>query len=276
MSHLGGAVQKAGGQGLWGIPFVPRFRCLVPVSIPSCENDGVITESVSLVDVSTVVAAVATLWALALAWFTYFMLVRQQSKDELEALRSVVKGLSIELELMNAWTGAGGPGYLRTMTIKSAPPDWSLPDRLIWKFDIGAISNLTRSPYLYKLDDIVEPFARLNLSVSRLFQLYDEYRAFANGNPGELASPHQWYTKVIRDFNFQMHVGLIGGEDSPDITCLYHAYKAATTALAKFKANLKPRETPWWFFIGNVVCIMFVVAGFFIAGAFFLLEIFHC
>ena len=167
------------------------------------------------------------------------MSVRQQNEDEFQTLKSVADGLRVEVELMKDWTGAGGQGYSNTMTLETAPSDWSQPGRLIWKFDTEAISNLTRSPYLYRLGDIVAPFARLNFSVSRLFQLYDEYRSFVNSNPSLVASPPAWSTPLVLSFNFQMHVNLIGGADSDDPNCLYKAYDAATSALDRFKSELR-------------------------------------
>jgi len=134
-------------------------------------------------DVSTIVAATAALWALALAWLTYFMSVRQQNRDEFLALKSIATALHVDLELMKEWTGAGGPGYSKGMTLVQAPPDWSLPGRLIWKFGFEAFPNLLSSRYLYRLREIVEVFARLSFSISRLFQLYDEYRSFVNSDP---------------------------------------------------------------------------------------------
>jgi hypothetical protein len=160
---------------------------------------------------------------------------------------------------MKPWTaGAAGHGYLKNTT---PPPDWSEPDRMIWKFDISAISNLTRSPYLYRLKDIIGPFARLNFSVSRLFQLHDEYRSFANSNPGVRASPPDWYKAEIKDFNVEIHVRLIGGEDSDDSDCLYKTYNAADSALRKFDAELKRETMPWWYWFGHVISAACFVSG---------------
>lgn len=219
-----------------------------------------IAETIKWVDLSTVIAASAALWALGFAWVTYSTSVHQQNEDEYQALRSIVAGLRIELALMKDWTATGGQGYSKTM---ESPPDWSLPSRLIWKFDIGAVSNLTRSPYLYRLDGIIEPFARLNLSVSRLFQLYDEYRSFVNSDPSVFFSrpaPEQ-HLKMIHDFNRTMHVDLIGGEDSSDPSCLYKAYDAAAVALNKFESDLKSRKLPWWFWVAHFVCGACFVSG---------------
>ena len=50
-------------------------------------------------DVSTVIAAIAALWALGFGWFTYWSSVRTQNEDEFLALRSIIEGLRIELVL---------------------------------------------------------------------------------------------------------------------------------------------------------------------------------
>ncbi len=219
------------------------------------------TETSKWVDISTVVAATAALWALGFAWVTYVMSVWQQKKDEFQTLKSVVDGLGVELEFMKGLTGAVGQGYSKAMTLQTAPPDWSQPGRLIWKFDTEAISKLTLSPYLYRLGDIVAPFARLSFSVSRLFQLYDEYRSFVNSNPGLVAAPPDWYKEVVLNFNFQMYVKLIGGADSDDPNCLYKTYDAATSALDKFKSKLRQSELPKWFCVGHLVTIACFASG---------------
>lgn len=223
---------------------------------------------VKLIDVSTVVAASAGLWALAFGWLTYVKSVQTQNEDEFLALRSIAEGLRTELALMKGWTGAGGQGYSKTMTAKTAPAEWSHPDRLIWKFDIGAISDLTRSPCLYRLGDIIQPFARLNFSVSRLFQLYDEYRNFVNSDPnlallyaGPGAMMQTAYPQKVFDFNFVMHVKLIGGADSDDSACLYKAYADAIAALADFDAKLTRKALPWWFWIGHFIASVCAFAG---------------
>ena len=210
-------------------------------------------------EISTIVAATAGLWALSFAWLTYAASVFRENKDEFQALKSIAGGLRVELELMKDWTTAGGEGYSETM---ASPPDWSQPSRLIWKFDIGAVSNLTRSPYLYDLGDIVEPFARLNLWVSKLFQLYDEYRSFVNSDPAIFFAPNipPRYTETILKFNRTMHIEIIGGAESKS-DCLYKVYRAATSALGNFEAGLKQRKLPWWFWIGHLASAAFFVAG---------------
>jgi len=217
-------------------------------------------------DVSTIIAATAALWALALAWLTYVMSVRAQNQDEFLALKSIVTGLRVDLALMKDWTGAGGPGYSKNMTQAQAPADWSHPRRRIWKFGFEAFPSLLSSPYLYRVRDIVDPFARLSFSISRLFQLYDEYRGFVNSAPGvftsgDLQAP---YARAIYGFNFDMHVKLIGGQDSDDPACLYKAYEAATAALGRFENGLRATAQPRWFWIGHVVSVACAVSGLFL------------
>jgi hypothetical protein len=214
-----------------------------------------------LVDASTVIAATAGLWALAFGWLTYTMSVRQQNDDELRTLRSIVEGLRVELDYMRPWTGAGGPGYSKNMSAKDEPSDWSLPSRLIWKFGFDAIANLSNSPYLYHLRDIVGPFARLRFSISRLFQLYVEYRTFVNSNPGLFTAPPDWYSSQVHSFNRQIHIGAIGGADSDDPVCLYKTYGEAVDALDKFQTSLSVTRSPWWFWIGHFFAGACVGAG---------------
>jgi hypothetical protein len=231
------------------------------------------------VDLSTIVAAAAGLWAISIAWFTYVMSVRQKNHDEFLALKNIAEGLRVDLELMKPWTGAGGPGYSKKMTIKDSPTDWSMPGRLIWKFSFEAVANLSSSPYLYRLRDIVVPFTRLNFSISRLFQLYDEYRLFVNNHMtqqdkvidaqiGVPGAPAGWdvdrYQGVIRNFNFQMHVGLIGGEDSDDQMCLYKAYNASMSALNLFNLKLTDRGLAWWYWAGHVASLLCFASGVFL------------
>jgi hypothetical protein len=228
----------------------------------------VVAETSKWVDISTVVAAAAGLWALAFAWATYIMSVRQENEDEFQALKSIVGGLRVELEFLKPWAAVGGPGYSKAMV---PPPDWSMPGRLIWKCDIEAVSNLTRSPYLYRLGDIVEPFARLNFSVSRVFQLYDEYRSFVNSDSAVFLSPSipESLSDRILSFNRGIHIDLIGGADSNDPACLYKAYKTAETALDRFERELKRRRLPRWFFAGHSLCALCFICGLFLLYRFF-------
>jgi hypothetical protein len=218
------------------------------------------------VDISTIIAATAGLWALALAWLTYVMSVRQHSQNEFLALKSIASGLRVELELMKPWTGAGGGGYSKKMGLADAPADWSLPGRFIWKFDYEAIRNLSSSPYLYRLRGVVEPFARLCLSISKLFQLYGEYRSFVNADPAVWIAqpPIEAYAKAVLSFNFDMHVRSIGGEDSEDSMCLYKAYEAASSALRAFEDGLRKAAPPRWFWIGHLVSGAWILSSMFL------------
>lgn len=216
------------------------------------------------VDVSTIIAATAGLWALAFAWLTYVMSVREHGQNESLALSSIVSGLHVELEMMRPWTGAGGAGYSKNMSPASAPPDWSDPTRQIWKFEYEAIKSLSSSAFLYRLGPIVVPFAQLSFSISRLFQVYDEYRSFVNSDPSLLALPPEQNLPLrqrVFMYNFLIHVQLIGGEDSDDPRCLYKAYGEAVSVLDKFKASLRSMASPWWFWFGHLISAACVLSG---------------
>jgi len=216
-----------------------------------------------LVDLSTVIAAAAALWALGFGWFTYVRSVQAENEDEFAALKSVVTALRAELDFMKDW--ALDPGYSKTLTREQAQedhPDWSMPSRIIFRFSSDAIEGLSNSRYLYDLESLVEPFSRLKLSISKLFQLHDEYRAFANSNPNVLTSVPEWYAHRIFELNYQMHVGLIGGPDgNPD--CLYRAYRDAGSALKKFDDHLKKKSVwgSWWYGVGHVIASLCLFAG---------------
>jgi hypothetical protein len=236
----------------------------------------------NFVDASTIIAAAAGLWALSFAWLTYVMSIRQHNRDEFVAIKSLVQGLRVELDLIKPWLGFGEAGYSKEMTLREAPPDWSYPDRLIWKFDLSAVSTLPSSSYVYWLGDLVASFARLNFSISRLFQLYDEYRTYVNNNPtlqGVLlnkqvgssgAKANEDFRNVILNFNFDMHVKLIGGDDSGDPMCLYITYKAAASALREFDDKLKQEALPWWFYMGHAISV-----GCAVSGIFLLIRLYH-
>jgi len=217
------------------------------------------------VDVSTVIAATAALWAAGFAWFTYVMAVRTQNEDEFVALKGIVEGLRVELSIMESWIG---PGYSKNMELKDAPSDWSHPRRLIYKFNAEAIANLSRSPYLYRLRELVGPFAILNLSVSKIFQIYDEYRNFVNSHPEQDAAvsgtgASTAYDTTVLNFNFLMHVKLIGGPDGA-ADCLYKTYNTAVSVLDNFDKNLQKTPLAWWFLIGHMLSSAFAVFGIFL------------
>jgi hypothetical protein len=195
------------------------------------------------------------------------MSVRQQGENEFLALKSIANGLRVELELMKGWTGVGGPGYSKKMKPDGVPVDWTLPGRVIWKFDYEAIRHLSSSPYLYRLGGIVEPFARLSFSISRLFQLYGEYRSFVNSDPAvwlAQPAPPAAHRNAVSTFNFKMHVELIGGEDSDDPMCLYKTYEAATSALSAFEGSLAMAVLPRWCWAGHLASTASFLSGIFL------------
>lgn len=101
-----------------------------------------------IVDLSTVIAAAAALWALAFGWVTYVKSVQTQNEDEFAALKSVVTALRTELDFMKGW--ASDPGYSITLSREEARevhPDWSSPNRIIFRFSSDAIESLSNSRY---------------------------------------------------------------------------------------------------------------------------------
>jgi hypothetical protein len=225
----------------------------------------------SITDLATILAGVAELWAIAVAWITYVMITRSENKRLFESLQSTVSGLCSELDLMKPWTGAGGEGYSKTIGVANCPSDWWQPSRIIYKFGYDTIRGLSSSPYVYYLGDLVNPFVRLSFSVSKLFQFYDEYRAYAlsrldfyedGSSMSEVSQPdRQRYLKVIFNYNYRIHMDFIGGKDTADEDCLYKTYKVAVAALGDFSARLKPRALPWWFMLGHLIAVLSFCAG---------------
>jgi len=73
----------------------------------------------------------------------------------------------------------------------------------------------------------------------------------------------------VLSYNHQMHVKLIGGEDSDDPACPYKAYEAASSVLGMFDDRLTGRALPPWFWIGHLAA-----GGCFLSGMFLLFRIF--
>ena len=218
-------------------------------------------------DLATILAAVAGLWAIAVAWLTYAMMTHNDNKKLFASLKSLASGVRSELDLMRSWASPDGDGYLST-----APPDasWSVPTRIIHKFGYDTIKTLPSSPYVYYFDD-VSPFVRLAFSISKLFQYYDEYRTYAlsrldlyEAAPTDpMTAEGQRYLAVIFEHNRRIHMELIGGKDTPEqLCCLYKTYKAAYAAMDSFSAGLqRPERLPWWFNVVHVIAVLCFVAG---------------
>ncbi|MGB6392844.1 MAG: hypothetical protein WBF14_10790, partial [Candidatus Acidiferrales bacterium] len=204
------------------------------------------------VDISTVAAAIAGLWAIAIAWWTYYTTVRRDNENQFFAIKSMVEGVKLEMSVMKDWTGAGGEGYSKTLKPEQCPKDWRDPGRIIWKFSYEAIRTFPTSPQVYHLRPVLAPIANLSYSIARLFQLYDEYRSFVQKGPDPRVDPEMFIDSVFHA-NYQIHVGAIGGKDSEDERCLYKAYLAATVALSDFEKSLKVAPSPPWFLFAHIV-----------------------
>lgn len=229
-----------------------------------------------LVDLSTILAAVAGLWALAIAWWTYVATVHKQNQDWYDGLKSVLHGLRSELDFMKYWSGSYSDGYPQDMKAESFPEDWSYPTRLIWGFPYDTIKSLPRSVYASQLKELVGPFLRLSFSVSKFLQFHSEYRLYVLSQPslyhffklrrldkteGPLTNDQAEYAAIVRDFNYRLHVHAIGGQDSPDPECLYKAHKCAFDALNAFESKAARPRPPKVFWLAHIFSAIALLLG---------------
>ncbi len=235
------------------------------------------------VEFATVLGGIAALWTISFAWATYVGAVVQNNKNHFVGLKGVLKSLRSELEYIKPWTGADGDGYSKAMRPQDYPADWSNPSRLIWTFECDSIHQFLRSPYLFHMEVLVAPLVRLNYSVSRLFQFYEEYRGYVISRPDlydELQAPPRipdlegerrlrFFRLNVLDYNRRIHIDAIGGKDSPDPTCLYKAYKDAYRALESFDQQLKPRSLPAWFRVIHILSVLAFFVGLVLLYQFF-------
>ncbi len=78
-------------------------------------------------ELATILAGVAGLWAIAMAWFTYTMMTRNDNKRLFDSLKSLVSGVRSELDWIRPWASADGDGYSKTTRPEDCPPDWRNP-----------------------------------------------------------------------------------------------------------------------------------------------------
>lgn len=177
------------------------------------------------------------------------------------------------MELMWHWAGRKrGDGYLRSTPAGqylTQHPEWQHPSRVVFSFEYPTIRNLTRSAYLNYLKAIVDDFVKLNYSVVRLYDYYNEYRVYANmrpdlydsvvskfrqfgpPTPAHYSQKELEYTQQLFDRLHKFHVEFIGGKDSADPICLYKALQVADQSLESFKKKhvQKPEPLPWWYWV---------------------------
>jgi hypothetical protein len=225
--------------------------------------------TVSLSDSANFWASVATLWAAAGAWVTYYAAVRTSRDERYAAIRALLSGLNTELDVVGDWAGTkqGGRGYEQGPVTEREHPDWCNPSRLIFSFECPIIHNLTNSPYIRELGPITADVVRLSRSITRLFNYYTEYRGYVNSRrdlydavvgkgardingrrmhePVFTADEKQFISQVFQ-FNAQIHQSLIGGIGSPDRLCLYKTCQAAHGSLDGLLRNLNQPPFPRW------------------------------
>jgi hypothetical protein len=92
-------------------------------------------------------AGVATLWASAGAWFTYFSAARAAKRQEYEAILNLLTGIEAELELVSDWASGGqdDAGYPQNRAIDELTrehEDWFNPSRQIFTVQRPLLDSL--------------------------------------------------------------------------------------------------------------------------------------
>jgi hypothetical protein len=57
---------------------------------------------------------------------------------------------------------------------------------------------------------------------------------------------------LVFEANLRMHVGVIGGADSPE-NCLYWTFRHAEEALRSLRQRLQPEPLPRWYWVLHVL-----------------------
>ncbi len=223
-------------------------------------------------------AAIATLWAAAGAWFTFFSADLVERRNRYRNVWNFLNGIEAELDLISGWASGGEEdvGYLQSETAVSLTrkhEDWFNPSRQIFSFDVPLLRTFTTSGQLYRLTDIIGPLVTLNYSIHRLFDLHEELRAFVNSCPElnisvqkkMLTKPNVYteqekeYMNVVFGFNKRLHQQLIGGRDSSDNLCLYHSFRKARDAARNFNSHFRPEPQPKWYVLLHIAASWLVI-----------------
>lgn len=235
--------------------------------------------SFTLEQTASIWGAIATLLAVAFAWFAHVAAALESRKRLYRGVSNLLMGIQKEMKLIGLWAGDDeeGDGYLPTSRAEcfvEKLTDWGHPSRTIIHFDYPAIKNLTASEQVGFLAPIIDEFVILNYSIGRLYDLYEEYRQYAFSRPelfnkvatkveslkkgevfsaADLTPPENEYFQAIFSYNYQMHVDLIGGKDSKDSVCLFKTFNRAKYALREFVQGLEKEPLPWLYRIGHAL-----------------------
>jgi len=231
-----------------------------------------------MIDTATVWSAVAALWALAAAWFTYKASVNAGQQSTFKGLQNIITGVREELELISLWAGPDddAPGYLDSKPREqwfNERGDWRSPERIIYTFEYPTVKSLSSSPYVRYLEPIIGDFVTLNYSIVRLFDYYEEYRQFVVSQPAlrramdaprrepVFTQEEEWFLSRVFEYNYVIHVKLVGGADSADERCLHKSFRRAKRSLHSFASRLAPESSPWWHWLVHGVAFIFLIAG---------------
>lgn len=238
--------------------------------------------SFTLDQTASIWGAIATLLAVAFAWFAHVVAALESRKRLYRGVSNLLMGIQKEIELIGHWAGDDEKedGYLpksRAEYFVEKLTSWGHPSRTIFHFDYPAIKNLTASEQVGFLAPIIEEFMKLNYSIGRLYDLYEESRQYAFSRPeqfnkvaakveslkkgevfsaGGLTAPENEYLQTIFSYNYKMHVELIGGKDSKDSVCLFKTFNKAKYDLREFVRSLEKEPLPWLYRIGHALAVI--------------------
>jgi hypothetical protein len=222
----------------------------------------------------------AILLAAAASWFAYAAAQRNARDKTFEALQSIVVALEWELAFVRLWAQSKeSPAYPQSKTeleYQNDDPSWMDPRGILRSFDHPGAENLTQSPYSRRLLTMSGDFSTLNYAILRFYSVYEEYRRYvsarswlfdsvsaksAQGTPGFTREENEFLRRVF-EYNYKMHVELIGGDDSPeDQKCLHNVFRKASESLQSFKENLEREPRPKLFAVLHFVAATFVAAA---------------
>ena len=218
--------------------------------------------------------SVAQILGISAAWFAFVTERREARRRTFESVKDIITGLEAEMALISLWASGkpDNPGY-RPIAAEEYWKDertraeWSDPERIIYPFDYPTVKSLTQSQHVRLLGPIIGEFVRLNYSIVRMFDFYAEYRRYVIARPAlvdtvgpklgkdgaEFSEEEKLFLASVFSYNYRIHVQYIGGKDSEDPTCLYHAFRSAEGSLADFKKRLRQERAPRWHSVGHVV-----------------------